>query len=317
MPHTRRSVDLTRTRHMQPIVIGAFALTENGLEVNGNPSFGEYEGAGDFIKRAHKASGWWLADWIVYGESREDWKEQIDALIDVEALTEQSVRQYRYIAKSVPKARRLKGVPFGHHAEVASLSADEQCEWLARAKTEGWTAHELRKHIRAQKRTKVIEGQAVLEGMFRVIYADPPWLYGDRGATADGSLGKAERHFRGMPIADPGDFFDEKMDLRPMKDLAPAARSAVAGLEVIIKNAKAGDNMTDLIHKLKWWDKLKALELLMKNLGILEEKVSIARGPLGCDAAGRTGQAGARPGSPGDRRACFRAGGGSSYATSA
>ena len=50
MPHTRRSVDLTRTRHMQPIVIGAFALTENGLEVNGNPSFGEYEGAGDFIK---------------------------------------------------------------------------------------------------------------------------------------------------------------------------------------------------------------------------------------------------------------------------
>ena len=78
------------------------------------------------LSRAHKASGWWLADWIVYGESREDWKEQIDALIDVEALTEQSVRQYRYIAKSVPKARRLKGVPFGHHAEVASLSADEQ-----------------------------------------------------------------------------------------------------------------------------------------------------------------------------------------------
>ncbi len=34
--------------------------------------------------------------------------------------------------------------------------------------------------------------------------------------------------------------------------------------------------MTDLIHKLKWWDKLKALELLMKHLGILEEKVSVS-----------------------------------------
>ena len=50
----------------------------------------------------------------------------------------------------------------------------------------------------------------------------------------------------------------------------------MASLEVIIKNAKAGDNMTDLIHKLKWHDKLKALELLMKHLGILEEKVSIS-----------------------------------------
>ena len=108
---------------------------------------------------------------------------------------------------------------------------------------------------------------------------DPPWLYGDRGATADGSLGKAERHFRGMPIADPGDFFDEKMDLRPMKDLAPAARSAVAGLEVIIKNAKAGDNIDRPDSQAEVVGQAQGPRLLMKNLGILEEKVSIARGP--------------------------------------
>ena len=93
---------------------------------------------------------------------------------------------------------------------------------------------------------------------------------------AEVSAARVLEELRRIAFLDPGQFFDENMDLRPMKDLPVVARSAVASLEVIIKNAKAGDNMTDLIHKLKWWDKLKALELLMKHLGILEEKVSIS-----------------------------------------
>ena len=192
-------IELTR-RAMRPIVIGLFTLTENGLEVDGRPTFGQYAGVGDFIHRAQKASGWWLADWIVYGEGREDWKKQVEALIDFEVLTEASVKQYRYVAKAVPKSRRLKGVPFGHHTVVASLPPDQQREWLRRSKTEGWTQQELRKNLRAHQRTKIIEGQAVLKGMFRILYADPPWLYSDSGPTVDGSLGKAERHFPGMTI---------------------------------------------------------------------------------------------------------------------
>ena len=56
--------------------------------------------------------------------------------------------------------------------------------------------------MRAARRARVLDGQAVLEGMYRVIYADPPWVYGDSGATVDGSLGKAERHYEGLSIAD-------------------------------------------------------------------------------------------------------------------
>jgi N6-adenosine-specific RNA methylase IME4 len=36
--------------------------------------------------------------------------------------------------------------------------------------------------------------------MYRVIYADPPWSYNDSGATKDGSLGKAARHYPSMTI---------------------------------------------------------------------------------------------------------------------
>jgi hypothetical protein len=39
--------------------------------------------------------------------------------------------------------------------------------------------------------------------MYRVVYADPPWLYNDSAPPPiDGSLGKAERHYPGMTIAD-------------------------------------------------------------------------------------------------------------------
>jgi len=83
---------------------------------------------------------------------------------------------------------------------VQKLTPAEQDEWLERAATEGWSRSELRKMIRAAARTRIIEGQAALEGQFRVVYADPPWKYGDSGATADGSLAKAERHYEGMTI---------------------------------------------------------------------------------------------------------------------
>ena len=40
---------------VQPIKIGGFELTATGMNVKGRPSFEEYQGAGDFIQRAHRA----------------------------------------------------------------------------------------------------------------------------------------------------------------------------------------------------------------------------------------------------------------------
>lgn len=185
---------------LEPIVIGPFKLTETGMEVQGRPSFSEYQGIGDFISRAHKCSGWWVADWLAYGESRSDWKEQLSAVLDVTQYAEQTVRNHKYIGENIAPSRRREDVSFSVHSEVASLAPKEQEKWLERAADHGWTQRELRSEIRAAARVKVISGQAHLEGMYRVIYADPPWLYGDSGATADGSLGKAERHYPGMTI---------------------------------------------------------------------------------------------------------------------
>lgn len=190
------------TPKFEPIELNGFRLTSTGVIVPAGvrPSIDEYTGTFDFVARVHKFSGFWLADLIAYADTRPEWKEKIDQIIDAEVLDEDSVKQYRYVAKNCPPENRVEGVAYGHHAAVASLPGEDQTAWLEKSKEQGWTQRELKENIRAAERTKVIDGQAKLQGMYRVIYADPPWKYGDSGATKDGSLGKAERHYLGMTI---------------------------------------------------------------------------------------------------------------------
>jgi len=59
--------------------------------------------------------------------------------------------------------------------------------------------------------------------------------------------------------------------LRHPKDWSDADAAALASFEVIVKNAAAGDNHVDTIHKVRWVDRVKVLELAMKKLGMLRE----------------------------------------------
>ena len=145
----------------EPFFIGCFAFDGTGVEVHGRPGFCETRGAFDFVTRAHRHSGFWLADMILYIESREDFGDRRDELISADTgLSEQSVNVYRSIGKSVPPSNRVEGVGFGHHAVVAKLDSAEQIEWLQRSKAEGWTRQELQSEIRAASRIKLINGQA-------------------------------------------------------------------------------------------------------------------------------------------------------------
>ncbi len=142
----------------EPFRIGAFELSDTGIVVHGRPSLSEYQGCLDFVDRSHKASGWWLVDLIAYADSRDDWQQSIDAIIDRDICSESTVKLYRYLKKHVPE--RLAGVPFGHHNLVASLEPTEQVKWLERSRDEDWTQSELQARVRAAKRAQVLSGQA-------------------------------------------------------------------------------------------------------------------------------------------------------------
>jgi len=82
---------------------------------------------------------------------------------------------------------------------------------------------------------------------------------------------RALREAARLAYSDIRDLFTAAGNLKPIQQWPDHAAAAVAGVEVVIKNAEAGDGHTDRIHKIKIWDKPKNIELLFKHLGLLKE----------------------------------------------
>jgi len=78
---------------------------------------------------------------------------------------------------------------------------------------------------------------------------------------------------RRVAFCDSRAFFTAKGELKSIAKLDPEQGSALAGFEVIIKNAEAGDGKTDKVHRIKLWDKTRALEMAAKYFGLLQERV--------------------------------------------
>lgn len=189
---SKRLVTIPKVR---PIVIGGYTLHATGVRIQGRPSFDDHQGVGDFIQRTYEASGFWLADWLRYGESRADWQDKIEQAIEVRGITAKTAKNIRAVGRIEP-ARRRDDVHFSLHETVSGLSPEEQTHWLEEASSHGWNQRELRMEIRAARRRKIIEGQAILEGFYRVVYADPPWIYGNKPPSGSG----AQSHYPGMTI---------------------------------------------------------------------------------------------------------------------
>lgn len=92
------------------------------------------------------------------------------------------------------------------------------------------------------------------------------------GISADRVLEELGR----IGFVDMRGFWDEAGNLKAIKDLDEAQGAVLAGFEVIKKNAAAGDGVVDTVHKIKVWDKPKALETLARHLGLLKDNATVA-----------------------------------------
>lgn len=79
--------------------------------------------------------------------------------------------------------------------------------------------------------------------------------------------------YRRLAFQDIRGFFRDDGTLKPLSEWTEDQGSAVASMEVIIKNAEAGDGHMDRVHKFKLWDKTRALESLAKHFGLLVDKM--------------------------------------------
>ncbi len=80
---------------------------------------------------------------------------------------------------------------------------------------------------------------------------------------------------RRLSFSNVQDLFDEVGNLRPIQTLTREQASCIASLEVIKKNAVAGDGLIDTIHKVKVWDKTKSLEMVAKHFKLLTDVMKI------------------------------------------
>lgn len=179
----------------RPIELNGFTLRARSARAVGRPTLDQFTAAITFATGAYDASPYWVGDLCNYAEGRKDWAEKLDQAMEVSGLARHTLVKLAYIARRTPPEIRKIAPSISHAEEVAALPTASQRRFLEKATSEGWTKNELRQHVRAAARREVIDGQAQLEGMFRIILADPPWSYSASTPTAD-----ATKHYPTMSV---------------------------------------------------------------------------------------------------------------------
>jgi phage terminase small subunit len=72
-------------------------------------------------------------------------------------------------------------------------------------------------------------------------------------------------------VADVRKLFDSNGNLRPITSLGDDEAALIAGFEVIVKNAEAGDGHTDKVHKIKIVDRARYVEMAAKHFKLLTD----------------------------------------------
>lgn len=186
----------------RPFEIDGFKLTSRTATAIGKPTAEQWQNAIQFATASHEASPYWIGDLLAYADTRRDWARIKDQMMTATGLSEKTLDNHKYISQRLNATIRTMAPSISHAAEVAPYPPKEQERYLTKAKDEGWTRRELRQHIGATKRTRVLDGQATLQGQYRVIYADPPWAYSNATPLPDGSLKRAAQVYPTMSLAD-------------------------------------------------------------------------------------------------------------------
>jgi hypothetical protein len=94
--------------------------------------------------------GWWIGDWLRFGNAR--YGEKYVKAARITGYDVQTLMNMVYVASSVEPSRRRERLSWSHHAEVAALPPEEQSEWLDRVEECRLSVHDLRMLLRNARR---------------------------------------------------------------------------------------------------------------------------------------------------------------------
>ncbi|MFD1925740.1 LmbU family transcriptional regulator [Streptomyces beijiangensis] len=123
-------------------------VRKSGMVFPQNLSERSWEEIGTSLRELVNSSAWWLADWLIFGETTYGWRRYKEA-IERTGLDYQTLRNYAWVARRFEHHRRHDTLSFAHHAEVTRLAPPEQDYWLRKAEQQKWSRNELRRALRA------------------------------------------------------------------------------------------------------------------------------------------------------------------------
>jgi hypothetical protein len=115
-----------------------------------NLSYERYEALGKALGLINRACSWWVGDWLLFGEGT--YAEKFAQAASMTGLAEQTLTNRMYVCRNVTPGRRIQGVSFSVHAEVAPLPPREQEKWLGLAARHGLSRAELRARMKATRK---------------------------------------------------------------------------------------------------------------------------------------------------------------------
>jgi len=121
-------------------------LQKAGLLFTAKPDINTWEKIGADLLSFSNASTWWIADWLVYGETT--YQDRYKEAVKHTALSYQTLRNYTWVARRFPLSRRVPALSFSHHLEVVSLDQPQQDYWLRQAAKQQWSRNRLRTEVR-------------------------------------------------------------------------------------------------------------------------------------------------------------------------
>jgi hypothetical protein len=170
-------------------VAGTALTRRTSLALPATIPLDEWRRIGRQIFAISESSAWWLGDWLIYGQAH--YPDRYKRAITETGLDYQTLRNYAWVARQFAPDRRRDTVSFQHHAELASLPADDQDDWLDRAEKSGWSRNELRNRLKASRKTLRGGSATKPDDDMRLqvnVIPDQQQRWQDAAATADQDL---------------------------------------------------------------------------------------------------------------------------------
>lgn len=166
------------------------------MEVVDDMTYDEWEALGKRLKFVESAVGWWVGDWVNYGE--KVYGEMYAQALDATDYTRGTLMVYASVARSVKTLNRFKELGIKHHMLVAPLDDEQQRRYLSLAVKEELSVSKLAQRMETDKIAdrlhaaieaaggEVLAGVDLIQGdmlevlprlgkTFDLVIADPPY----------------------------------------------------------------------------------------------------------------------------------------------